>query len=167
MNYVLEVNEQDEIIGRQEKLYAHQKGILHRAFSIFTFNSKGELLLQQRANEKYHCGGLWTNTCCSHPVSENDTITDAHKRLQQEMGFDCELSFIEKFLYKAELDNGLIEHELDYIYNGYYDGLVDFNPAEVQATRYISWSDLQTELKERPEQFTPWLKLICEAVKVV
>jgi isopentenyl-diphosphate delta-isomerase len=167
MKYVLEVNEQDEIIGPQEKLYAHQKGILHRAFSIFTFNSKWELLLQQRATEKYHCGGLWTNTCCSHPASANDTITDAHKRLQEEMGFDCELSFIEKFLYKAELDNGLREHELDYIYKGYYDGPVNFNQAEVQAIRYISWSDLQTELKEKPEQFTPWLKLICEAVNIV
>lgn len=166
MNYVLEINETDEIIGRQEKLLAHQRGILHRAFSIFIFNSNGELLLQQRADNKYHCGGLWTNTCCSHPYDE-DTLSWAHRRLQEEMGFDCPLTFVEKFRYTSQLNNDLIENELDYIYKGVYDGEVIFNPFEVQAIQYIEWQKLQQDLQKYPEKFTPWLKLICETTDIM
>ncbi len=166
MNYVLEINEADEIVGRQEKLLAHQQGILHRAFSIFIFNSDGELLLQQRADDKYHCGGLWTNTCCSHPYDE-DTPAAAHRRLQEEMGFDCPLTFIQKFRYKAQLSNNLIENELDYIYKGMYDGEIIFNPLEVQAVQYISLQKLHQDLQQYPEKFTPWLKLITEAVEII
>lgn len=166
MNYVLEVDENDTITGRQEKLYAHQKGILHRAFSIFIFNEKSELLLQQRAHDKYHCGGLWSNTCCSHP-GEEEVIISAHKRLKEEMGFDCDLNFLQKYRYRATLNNGLIENELDYIYTGTYSGEVDFNPDEVQNIRYISWADLQIELNHQPDIFTPWLRFICNEVKIL
>ena len=165
MSFVLEINEQDEIIGSQEKLYAHQYGILHRAFSIFIFNNKGELLLQQRANGKYHSGGLWTNTCCSHPTG-TDNKTDAHNRLIEEMGFDCNLYFIDKFRYTASLNNGLIENELDYIYSGIYDGPVHFNRNEVQAIRYISLTDLKKELMQQTGNYTSWLKLILEDDKI-
>ncbi|RYE24638.1 MAG: isopentenyl-diphosphate Delta-isomerase [Sphingobacteriales bacterium] len=166
MNYVLEVNEADEVIGKQEKLYAHQQGILHRAFSIFIFNSQGELLLQQRADGKYHCGGLWTNTCCSHPLPNEDTLAAAHRRLMEEMGFDCELNFVQKFRYKAIMDNSLVENELDHIYKGVYNGEICPNPEEVQAIKYVSWEELQADLQQNPEQYTPWLKLICASVAI-
>ena len=122
MEQVILVNEQDEQTGVMEKMEAHQKALLHRAFSVFIFNDKGELLLQQRASDKYHSGGLWTNTCCSHPNPDEETITAAQRRLKEEMGFTTKLSKAFDFIYKSEFSNGLTEHEFDHVFTGYYNG---------------------------------------------
>src|SRR5687768_14206462 len=135
---VILVNEQDEPVGTMEKLEAHQKGLLHRAFSVFVVNKNGEMLLQQRAQDKYHSGGLWTNTCCSHPLPGENVLDASHRRLMEEMGFDCPLREIFSFTYRAEFDNGLTEHEFDHVFFGEYDGEVIPDTAEVQATRYLS-----------------------------
>jgi isopentenyl-diphosphate delta-isomerase len=159
---VILVDEHDHEIGFMEKQEAHQKGVLHRAFSVLIFNVKGELLLQQRALDKYHSGGLWTNTCCSHPRKGETTEEAAHRRLQEEMGFDCELKLHQSFIYKAPFDNGLTEHELDYIYVGKYENNPDFNPAEVNSFKWISMPDLYSQLIEEPAIFTVWFKMIMD-----
>src|SRR5690606_31322221 len=115
-DYVILVNEQDEELGAMEKLIAHQQGLLHRAFSIFIVNDKNEILLQQRADDKYHSGGLWSNACCSHPSPGENTLQAAHRRLQEELGFDCELHSLSQLRYKADVGNGLVENEYDYIF---------------------------------------------------
>jgi len=120
---VVLVDENDNEIGVEEKINAHRKGLLHRAFSIFVFNSKNELLLQKRAADKYHSGGLWSNTCCSHPRPGENLKDAAHRRLQEEMGFDCSLREVFSFLYKKSFDNGLTEHELDHVFFGKFDGI--------------------------------------------
>src|SRR5258708_894916 len=119
---VILVNDQDEEIGTEEKMCAHEKGLLHRAFSIFIYNSKGEMLLQRRAKIKYHSGGLWTNACCSHPRKGETIEKAAHRRLKEEFGFDCNLKNAFSFIYQADLDKGLKEHEFDYVLTGLYDG---------------------------------------------
>ncbi len=126
---VILVNEADEPIGTMEKMEAHVKGLLHRAFSIFIFNSRGEMLLQQRAGGKYHNGGLWTNTCCSHPIPGEKVLSAAKRRLSEEMGFVTELSPAFNFTYKATFDNGLTEYEYDHVLTGVYDGDVNLMPA--------------------------------------
>ncbi|MEI9946718.1 MAG: isopentenyl-diphosphate Delta-isomerase [Chitinophagaceae bacterium] len=128
---VIVVNEADEPIGVAGKMEAHRKGILHRAFSIFIFNSKGEMLLQQRALNKYHSGSLWTNACCSHPKPEEDTTVAAERRLKEEMGFDTPIEKVFDFVYRAEFENGLTEHEFDHVYAGEYNGEINFNKEEV------------------------------------
>lgn len=160
MQEVVLVDSNDQPIGNMEKLEAHQKGLLHRAFSVFIFNRNNELLLQQRALEKYHSGGLWTNTCCSHPLPSESLESAGAKRLVEEMGFTTELARLFAFEYRVELDNQLIEHEYDHVLIGTYDGDVIPNPEEVMAFRWISMADLLTELKQHPDRFTSWFKII-------
>lgn len=159
---VILVDEHDNEIGLMEKMEAHEKALLHRAFSVFVFNKKGELLLQQRALHKYHSGGLWTNTCCSHPRKGEEVIQSAHRRLMEEMGFDCELELKHKFIYKAPFTNGLTEHELDYIFTGEYEVAPKPNPDEVASYRWIEVVQLQKEIEEHPENFTVWFRIILD-----
>lgn len=155
--YVILVDEQDNEIGSMEKMEAHQKGLLHRAFSIFIFNSNGELLLQQRAAEKYHSPLKWTNTCCSHQRKGESTSDAAKRRLKEEMGIECDLKTAYTFLYKADVGQGLIEHELDHVLIGYFDGsAIPFNTNEVQAFKYESLDWIEKELALNPDQFTKW-----------
>jgi len=166
MEQVILVDEKDNEIGTMEKMEAHQKGLLHRAFSVLVFNSKGEMLLQQRAISKYHSGGLWTNTCCSHP-QPGETIEQAGKRkLMQEMGFSCDLSFSHKFVYKVQLDNDLIEYEWDYILIGYYDGVPSINASEAQAWKYASVKSIQQDAIKNPDRYTCWFKLILKQPEI-
>jgi isopentenyl-diphosphate Delta-isomerase len=163
MNNVILVDENDVEIGTSEKLKAHQDGLLHRAFSIFIFNSKSELLIQQRASNKYHSGGLWTNTCCSHPIPDKNLIECARERLWDEMGLKVdELIVKNHFIYKAEFSNGLVEHELDYILIGNTNENPVLNPEEAQNYKWISLEDLKAEIKSHPHHFTFWLKEIFE-----
>jgi isopentenyl-diphosphate delta-isomerase len=158
-DYVILVDEQDNEIGVMEKLRAHELGKLHRAFSVFIFNDKKELLLQQRAINKYHSGGLWTNTCCSHP-SPNETIKDAAiRRLYEEMGMTCDLKIINNFIYKTEFENGLIEHEFDYILTGISKSTPQINKTEVESYKWQQISEIQNDINLNPNQFTTWFKI--------
>jgi len=162
MEQVILVNESDQAIGTMEKMEAHEKGLLHRAFSILLFNSQGQLLLQKRAASKYHSAGLWTNTCCSHPLP-GEAMEDAVKRkLNQEMGIDLQPAFAYKFIYKAALDNGLTEHELDHVFTGTFDGTPVINTAEVEAWKFIDLKALREDMEQHPEKFTFWFKLIID-----
>jgi isopentenyl-diphosphate Delta-isomerase len=157
---VILVNSDDRIIGSMEKYEAHEKGVLHRAFSIFLFDDQDRLLLQQRALDKYHCGGLWTNSCCSHQRLGETNLVAAKRRLQEELRIDvAEISDAFSFVYRAEFDNGLIEHEFDHVLIGKFNGEPDFNPAEVAAVRYMDQQQLDEETVHFPEKFTPWFKL--------
>ena len=156
---VILVDTEDTAIGVMGKLAAHQEGLLHRAFSIFIFNSNGELLMQQRAFEKYHSAGKWTNTCCSHPRPNELTLTAAKRRLREEMGMDCELTYGFKFLYKASFDNNLIEHELDHVFFGVSDKVPMINPAEVASFKYVKLAALNEDIIENADDYTVWLKL--------
>lgn len=167
MEEVILVDTNNSEIGKMEKMQAHIEGRLHRAFSIFVFNSKGELLLQQREKGKYHSGGLWTNTCCSHPRVGEDIKEAVHRRLKEEMGFDCDLSEKKTFLYNAKFDNDLIEHELDHIFIGYYNGVPIPNKEEVENWKWISTKDLKKELEAEPDKFTYWFKFSIEDVLAI
>lgn len=160
MEEVILVNENDEEIGSMEKMEAHEKGRLHRAFSVFVINSNNELLLQQRARSKYHSGGLWTNTCCSHPRQGEETIEAAHRRLIEEMGFDCKLEKLTDFVYRAELDHGLTEHEFDHVFVGNWDGKPAFNPEEVESFKWMNVEAIEEDMKENPATYTEWFKII-------
>lgn len=154
------VNEQDEIIGEGEKLAVHQAGLLHRAFSILVHDGAGLWLLHQRAFHKYHSGGLWTNTCCGHPNVGEEMERAIHRRLQEEMGFDCPLTYQFKFKYQAQLDHGLMEHEIDHVYIGQYNADFTVNPEEVAAVRWATMDQIREEIQRHPEQFTVWFKQI-------
>ena len=156
---VILVNEHDEQLGAMDKMEAHHQGVLHRAFSIFIFNEKGEMLLQQRADHKYHSGGLWTNACCSHPAPGEETHLAAQRRLQEEMGFSTSLIKVFDFTYRAEFDNGLIEHEFDHVYLGMYNGDIHPNPDEVQGYCHKSLDDINSEITEQPDLFTAWFHI--------
>lgn len=156
---VILVNESDQVIGTMEKLEAHERGVLHRAFSIFIFNDEGELLLQQRADEKYHCGNLWTNTCCSHPRPGEDLHTAALRRLQEEMGFVTNLDKAFHFTYRADFDNGLTEHEFDHVFTGTYNGPVIPDDREVKDYRFVQLDELKQHMQTHPTQYTPWFKI--------
>lgn len=158
-DHVVLVNEEDVALGTMEKMEAHLTGTLHRAFSIFVFNDQDELLIHRRAIDKYHSGGLWTNTCCSHPRPGERDRDAAGRRLEEEMGFRCDLQKVTTFIYRAEFDNGLIEHELDHIWTGRYNAVPLPDPAEVAEWKYIAIKDLLEEMKNHPEQFTVWFKL--------
>jgi isopentenyl-diphosphate delta-isomerase len=161
LQQVILVDELDNEIGTEDKLKAHQSGgRLHRAFSVFIFNSKHELMLQKRAGTKYHSGGLWTNTCCSHPRPGETTLAAARRRLQEEMGFDTELKEIFSFIYRAELDQGLTEHELDHVLIGFYDEAPQVSPDEAAAWQWISLDDLLIDIKKHSENYTEWFKII-------
>ena len=153
------VDENDNEVGIMDKWSAHKEGVLHRAFSVFVFNLKGELLLQQRAEEKYHSAGLWSNTCCSHPIKGEKIETAISRRLQQEMGMVCETEFKFSFIYKALFENGLTEHELDHVYFGTTDSQPVPEPAEVKDWKYISLKDLAIDVEVNPENYSAWLKI--------
>ncbi len=155
---VILVDQSDQVIGQMEKLEAHQKGVLHRAFSILLFNSAGEMLLQQRAYDKYHSGGLWTNTCCSHPAPSETVIEAANRRLKEEMGIEAALDFAFKFIYKAKLDHGLTEYEYDHVFIGRYGGEPEINPIEVNNWKWISLNTLNKDIKRNPDNYTVWFK---------
>ena len=160
MEQVVLVNEQDQEIGLMEKMEAHEKALLHRAFSVFVFNEAGELLLQQRAFEKYHSGGLWTNTCCSHP-RPNETVLDAaNRRLMEEMGFQTPLNKVFDFIYQAEFSNGLTEHEFDHVFIGHYEGAIVPDPHEVHAYEYRTMESIQASLDAKEGLFTAWFEII-------
>lgn len=160
MEEVILVNEKDKVLGYMEKQEAHIKGLMHRAFSIFIFNDKNELLLQKRAVEKYHSGGLWTNTCCSHPRKNETNIEAAYRRLNEEMGMSCVLNKVFTFTYKAVLDKGLTEHEFDHVFFGFTNQKPKINTDEVAEYKYISIVNLEKTVSTRPELFTEWF-LIC------
>jgi isopentenyl-diphosphate delta-isomerase len=160
MEEVVLVNEQDQQVGTKEKLAAHKEGLLHRAFSIFIFNDKHEMLLQQRAFTKYHSGGLWTNACCSHPRVGESPLAAAQRRLKEEMGFVTNLEPFFSFIYRADVGGDLIEHEYDHVFLGTYSGPIDkLNPEEVAAYRWISLEELVSEIAISPEHFTEWFKI--------
>lgn len=159
LEHVVLVNEQDIGTGTMEKMEAHKKGLLHRAFSVFIFNTKGEMLLQQRAINKYHSGGLWTNACCSHPKPDEDTGDAALRRLQEEMGFTTSLEKIFDFVYRAEFDNGLTEYEFDHVFTGEYEGPIEFDKQEVMDYCYKSLEDVRHSIEEHPQKFTQWFHL--------
>lgn len=162
---VVLVDQNDNQIGLMGKMEAHEKGLLHRAFSIFVFNSNGELLIQQRALTKYHSAGEWANTCCSHQRDGESTLDAAHRRLQEEMGFDVELNEVFSFTYKKEFGNGLTEHEFDHVIFGQYDDAPVMNPEEVADWKYISIEDLKKDIELQPEQYTIWLQIALKEVE--
>lgn len=163
MPNVILVDEKDNEIGVKEKMAAHVEGKLHRCFSIFIFNSKGQLLLQKRAKGKYHSGGLWTNTCCSHPRPNKNLKEEAEKRLKEEMGIECDLKEIFSFIYKAKVGN-LIEHEFDHVFLGKFDGKPQPDEKEAEDWKWIEPEELRKDIKENPEKYTYWFKLILDRV---
>jgi isopentenyl-diphosphate delta-isomerase len=156
---VVLVDEDDRAVGTEEKLAAHEKALLHRALSVFVFDSSGRLLLQRRALSKYHSGGLWTNTCCSHPRPGEAVLDAAHRRLREEMGFDCSLEPAFTFVYHAPFAHGLTEHELDHVLIGSFDGTPQADPAEVAEWAWIAPGELGADLARRPERYTAWFPL--------
>ena len=158
--YVILVDTADRELGTMEKMEAHEKAILHRAFSVFIFNDRGELMLQQRAAHKYHSPLLWTNTCCSHQRQGESNIEAGKRRLREEMGFEVDLDEKFHFVYKAEFDNGLTEHELDHVMVGYYNGEPTINPEEVASWKWINMEVLQQDMQDHPQDYTAWFKII-------
>jgi isopentenyl-diphosphate delta-isomerase len=157
--YLILTDENDHPLGMMEKFAVHKLGLLHRAFSIFIFNSKGEVLLQQRAHDKYHSGGLWSNTCCSHPRYE-EKITDAvDRRLWEEMGLQSDTDFAFSFIYKAIFENGLTEHEYDHVFTGISDAIPTPDKTEVSNWKYLSLPALQNDINQYPATYTEWLKI--------
>jgi isopentenyl-diphosphate delta-isomerase len=157
---VILVDEQDNPIGLMPKLEAHQKAVLHRAFSVFILNSKGELMLQQRAKHKYHSPGLWTNTCCSHQRQGETNIHAGMRRLQEEMGFTTDLKEIISFIYKAPFDNGLTEHEFDHVLIGHYEDSPIINHYEVADWKWMPLEDVKNDIDTYPELYTVWFVII-------
>ncbi len=156
---VVLVDTDDVELGTLEKLRAHMEGALHRAFSVFVFNARGEMMLQRRAAAKYHSGGLWSNTCCSHPRPGEAVAAAAHRRLREEMGFDCALDEAFRFVYRADVGGGLTEHEYDHVFVGRFDGEPALNPAEVEAWRWVSTDQVCREVETTPEAFTFWFRV--------
>ncbi len=162
--YVILVDEHDNEIGVMQKMQAHVEGKLHRAFSIFIFNAQGEFLLQRRALTKYHSAGLWTNTCCSHP-RPNETIKDAaNRRLFEEMGMNCELTIKTNFIYKAQFDNALTEHEFDYILTGTSNHHPKLNVDEVEEFKWLNLNAIKMDVVANPQNYTAWFKIALENV---
>ncbi|MFP2996292.1 isopentenyl-diphosphate Delta-isomerase [Spongiivirga sp. MCCC 1A20706] len=159
---VILVNEKDEQIGTMPKMEAHEKAVLHRAFSVFILNNKGELMLQQRALHKYHSPGLWTNTCCSHQRVGESNIEAGKRRLQEEMGFVTNLEETISFIYKAPFDNGLTEHEYDHVMVGYYEDDPHINKDEVASWKWMPLDEVQKDIEENPDNYTVWFKIIFE-----
>ncbi|MBC7640966.1 MAG: isopentenyl-diphosphate Delta-isomerase [Flavobacterium sp.] len=157
---VILVNEQDEQIGLMPKLEAHQKAVLHRAFSVFILNKNNEIMLQQRAHHKYHSPMLWTNTCCSHQRDGETNLQAGTRRLFEEMGFETELKQLFHFIYKAPFDNGLTEHELDHVMIGYFDQNPVINTDEVEDWKWMKIEDVKIDMMQYPELYTIWFKII-------
>jgi len=160
MEHVVLVDSQDNEIGTMEKMEAHHKGVLHRAFSVLLFNSKGEMLLQKRSALKYHSAGLWTNACCSHPKPNEATTIAVQRRLLEEMGVHCEPQFAYKFQYRVDLDNNLVEHELDHVYIGLFNGEPAINFNEVEGWRFTNVAEIKRDIEENANNYTYWFKLI-------
>ena len=161
---VILVNSDDEVIGTMEKLEAHRRGVLHRAFSVFIINDRNEMLLQQRAPEKYHSGGLWTNACCSHPRPGEPLAEAAIRRLQEEMGIRCALHNIFHFTYKATFDNGLSEYELDHVFVGHYSEAPHPDPTEAISWKFRPLDAIRLDLAQHPEHYTHWFRIAFERV---
>jgi isopentenyl-diphosphate delta-isomerase len=163
-NNVILVDKKDNQIGVLEKLEAHKTGRLHRAFSIFIFNSKGQLLLQRRAKKKYHCGGLWTNTCCSHPRPGETIKGAAHRRLKEEMGFDCNLKEIHKFVYKTKFKNGLTENEYDHVLIGKFDDEPVVDREEAEDWEWTEPNSILEDIENNPEKYTFWFRFCLDEI---
>ena len=162
MEHVILVDPGDNEIGTMEKIEAHRKCVLHRAFSILLFDQSGKVLLQKRSMNKYHSGGLWTNTCCSHPLPGESLETATRRRLQEEMGIDVQPTFSHTFIYKAELDKDLIEHELDHVFVGSFSGSPVINKTEVEDWKYADLNWLKADMTAHPGEYTVWFKLIVD-----
>lgn len=160
--FVVLVDREDHSLGVKEKLKAHEGGDLHRAFSICLFNAQGHMLLQQRALSKYHSGGLWANTCCSHPRPEENLLDAAHRRLKEEMGVDCPLHPLFSFIYRAELDKGLIEHEFDHVFVGTLEENPQPNPTEVSQWIWVDSTQVVADIEAHPERYTAWFKILLD-----
>lgn len=163
--YIIQVNNSDTQIGKIEKLQAHQRGVLHRAFSIFIFNSEGNLLLQQRAADKYHSAALWTNSCCSHPNYGESLQHATQRRLMQEMGLQTPLNKLFDFIYKTKFDNGLIEHEYDHVFLGVSDRKPIPNPNEVMNWKYMPLQEIERDIEAYPHKYTSWFKICFPKLK--
>ncbi len=159
IEYVVLVNDNDMPLGTMEKMEAHERGKLHRAFSVFIFNKNGEMMLQKRAAEKYHSPGLWTNTVCSHPRPGEDIEEAAHRRMMEEMGFDAPLKELFSFTYKANVGGGLTEHEFDHVFIGTTDQKPNPNPEEVSDWKYMSVQEILDDIKKNPSDYTEWFKI--------
>ncbi len=159
VEYVILVNKHDLPLGTMEKMEAHEKGVLHRAFSVFTFNKEGKLLLQRRSLEKYHSPGLWANTVCSHPHAGEKILDAAHRRLQEEMGFDCELEDVFSFVYNADVGQGLREHEYDHVFVGICNAIPKPDTNEVGDWKYVDFDDLLKDVVIHPESYTMWFRI--------
>ena len=159
MTEVILVNENDEAVGTMEKIAAHRKALLHRAFSVFIFNRKGEMLLQQRASNKYHSPNLWTNACCSHPMPGEETIDAAHRRLMEELGFDTELEHGFSFIYQTPFDNGLTEHELDHVFIGHYDATINPDETEVRDFTFMKMEAIKQSMDIHNHKYTSWFTI--------
>lgn len=168
---VILVDQNDGAIGTEEKIMAHKKALCHRAFSVFVFRKAHrqiELLIQRREKNKYHCGGLWTNTVCGHPRKEEQTIDAASRRLKEEMGFVVDLKEVGKFHYIAELDHGLTENEIDHVFVGFYhQEKIEPNPKEIDDYRWVLLDDLKKDLLKRANQYTPWFKQALDLVQTI
>ncbi|MFQ6009871.1 MAG: isopentenyl-diphosphate Delta-isomerase [Candidatus Aenigmatarchaeota archaeon] len=163
--YVILVDRDDNEIGSMEKIEAHKNGgTLHRAFSVFIFNSEGKMLLQRRALSKYHFSGLWTNTCCSHPRKGETTEEAAHRRLVEECGFDTGLKEITSFIYQADSDGELSEHEFDHVFIGNYEGEIKPNPEEIAEIKWVTIDELKEDVSNNPQNYTPWFKIVLDKV---
>jgi len=158
-DWVVLVDEADNEVGTMEKMEAHEKALLHRAFSVFVFNTRGEMLLQQRAFSKYHSPGLWTNTCCSHPRPGEAVSDAALRRLGEELGFTTHINKVFHFTYKAAFDNGLTEHEFDHVFTGTYEGAMQLNADEVKAVAYLPMEEISRLIENRPQEYTEWFKI--------
>jgi isopentenyl-diphosphate Delta-isomerase len=165
MEQVILVDETDQPLGTMEKMEAHRRAILHRAFSVFIFNSRGEMLLQQRAQEKYHSAGLWTNACCSHPRPGEETRAAALRRLREELGFTTDLFKLFEFTYRTAYDNGLTEFEFDHVFVGTYDQEISPDQTEVSDYRYRSMPEIEAELNSAPETYSSWFQLAFPLLK--
>jgi isopentenyl-diphosphate Delta-isomerase len=164
---VILVDENDNEIGMMPKAEAHQKALLHRAISVFIFNSNGEWLLQRRALTKYHSAGLWTNTCCTHPLPGETNIDAANRRLRQEMGMQCSIKELFSFTYKEDLDSELTEHEFDHVFIGVSDFIPRINAKEVVEFKYVKYNDLIVDINKNPAHYTVWFKKIIERVNIL
>ncbi len=161
---IILVDENDNQIGVLEKLEAHKLGKLHRGFSVFIFNSKGQMLIQKRALSKYHSGGLWSNSCCSHPMPNEDTLVAAKRRLKEEMGISCNLKKIHQFIYKTKFSNGLTEYEYDYVFVGRSDDEPTINPEEADDWKWVDTEVLNSDVKNHPHMYTHWFKMCLDDV---
>jgi isopentenyl-diphosphate delta-isomerase len=167
MENVVLVDEYDTEVGVMEKMEAHRLGQLHRAFSVILLNDKNEMLLQKRAASKYHSAGLWSNTCCSHPRPGEDTASAAQRRLMEEMGLSCQLKKSFSFVYKINMGNGLIEHEYDHVYTGFFSGTPLINPDEVSDWAYINQEMISLDMRVNPERYTYWFKVLFDKLSVL